>query len=96
MDFAFSAEQDEFRSVVARFVEERWPITESRALLEAGTETRPDVWKQMAGELGLQGLAVPEAHTLSLASVAICNWIASALLGIGLLWMAYASPSVPV
>ena len=61
MDFAFSAEQDEFRSVVARFVEERWPITESRALFEAGEELRPDVWKQMAGELGLQGLAVPEA-----------------------------------
>ncbi len=60
MDFAFDAEQDEFRSGVARFVAERWPITESRALLDASEETRPTVWKQMAGELGLQGLALPE------------------------------------
>ena len=60
MDFAFDAEQEEFRSVVARFVEQRWPITESRALLDGSEEIRPTVWKQMAGELGLHGLALPE------------------------------------
>ena len=61
MDFAFSEEQEEFRAVVRRFVEERWPTAEVRRLADrAGFE--PTVWKQMAAELGLQGLAIPEAH----------------------------------
>ncbi|MFM1942716.1 MAG: hypothetical protein RI897_1698, partial [Verrucomicrobiota bacterium] len=39
MDFAFSEEQDEFRAVVRRFVEERWPTAEVRRLAEqAGFE----------------------------------------------------------
>ncbi|MEB2345107.1 MAG: acyl-CoA/acyl-ACP dehydrogenase [Deltaproteobacteria bacterium] len=61
MDFAFSEEQDEFRGIVRRFVEERWPTAEVRRLAErAGFE--PAVWKQMGAELGLQGLAIPEAY----------------------------------
>ncbi|HSJ99339.1 MAG TPA: acyl-CoA dehydrogenase family protein [Myxococcota bacterium] len=61
MDFAFSEEQDEFRAVVRRFVEERWPTAEVRRLADhAGFE--PAVWKQMGAELGLQGLAIPETY----------------------------------
>jgi alkylation response protein AidB-like acyl-CoA dehydrogenase len=61
MDFAFSEEQDEFRAVVRRFVEERWPTAEVRRLADqAGFERA--VWKQMGAELGLQGLAIPEAY----------------------------------
>jgi alkylation response protein AidB-like acyl-CoA dehydrogenase len=61
MDFAFSEEQDAFRAVVRRFVEERWPIAEVRRLSETREGFDRAVWKQMAGELGLQGLAIPEA-----------------------------------
>lgn len=61
MDFAFSEEQEEFRGIVRRFVEERWPTAEVRRLAEqAGFE--PAVWKQMGAELGLQGLAIPETY----------------------------------
>jgi alkylation response protein AidB-like acyl-CoA dehydrogenase len=60
VDFAFSAEQDEFREFLARFLDERWPVAESRRLLESGERASAPVWKQMAAELGLMGLALPE------------------------------------
>jgi alkylation response protein AidB-like acyl-CoA dehydrogenase len=61
MDFAFSEEQEEFRAVVRRFLEERWPTAEVRRLAETREGFDRAVWKQMAAEIGLQGLAVPEA-----------------------------------
>lgn len=62
MNFAFSEEQDEFRELLRRFVEERWPVAETRRLAETDAGFDRAVWKQMADELGLQGLAVSEAH----------------------------------
>ncbi len=62
MNFAFSEEQEEFRELLRRFVAERWPITETRRLAETETGYEPTVWKQMAEELGLQGLVISEAH----------------------------------
>jgi alkylation response protein AidB-like acyl-CoA dehydrogenase len=61
LDFGFSDEQDEFRAVVRRFLEERWPVTEVRRLAETPEGFDRGTWKQMAAELGLQGLALPEA-----------------------------------
>jgi alkylation response protein AidB-like acyl-CoA dehydrogenase len=61
MDFAFGEEQEEFRGVVRRFVEERWATAEVRRLAETPAGFDRAVWKQMAAELGLQGLAIPEA-----------------------------------
>ena len=62
MNFAFSEEQDEFRELLRRFVSERWPVAESRRLAESERGYEPAVWTQMAEELGLQGLIVPEAY----------------------------------
>ena len=62
MDFAFSAEQDEFREMLARFIAERWPLSEERRLVDTPLGYDAAVWKQLAGELGLLGLIVPEAH----------------------------------
>jgi alkylation response protein AidB-like acyl-CoA dehydrogenase len=61
MNFAWSEEQDEFRRGVRRFVAERWPAAEVRRLAGTASGYDPGVWKQLAGELGLAGLAVPEA-----------------------------------
>jgi alkylation response protein AidB-like acyl-CoA dehydrogenase len=61
VDFAFSEEQEEFRAVVRRFVEERWPTAEVRRLAE-GAGFEGAVWKQMGAELGLLGLAIPEPY----------------------------------
>jgi alkylation response protein AidB-like acyl-CoA dehydrogenase len=62
MDFAFSDEQEEFRSTLRRFFEEMAPSTEVRRLMETSEGYDPGVWKQMAEELGLQGVHVPEAY----------------------------------
>jgi alkylation response protein AidB-like acyl-CoA dehydrogenase len=61
MDFAFSDEQDEFRAVVRRFIEERWSAADVRKLADTPGGFDRGVWKQMAEELGLHGLALPEA-----------------------------------
>ena len=60
MDFAFSEEQEAFREVLRRFGEERWSLAEVRRLLDTPEGYDRSVWKQMAEELGLQGLIVPE------------------------------------
>ena len=62
MDFAFSDEQDEFRDMVRRFLEERWSAAELRKLAETPAGFDRGTWKQMAEELGLHGLALPEAY----------------------------------
>ncbi|MCG8590543.1 MAG: acyl-CoA/acyl-ACP dehydrogenase [Proteobacteria bacterium] len=62
MDFAFSEEQDEFREMLARFLAERAPVSEARRVMESPESYDATLWKQMAGELALPGLAVPEAH----------------------------------
>ena len=58
MDFAFSEEQDEFRAMLRRFLEERWSITDVRKFAETPAGYDRGVWKQMAEELGLQGLGI--------------------------------------
>ena len=62
MDFAFSDEQEEFRSTLRRFFEEKAPSTEVRRLMETSEGYDPGVWKQMAEELGLQGIQLPEEY----------------------------------
>jgi len=62
MDFAFSDEQEEFRATLQRFFEEKAPSTEVRRLMETSEGYDPGVWKQMAEELGLQGIQLPEEY----------------------------------
>jgi len=62
MNFAFSEEQDELRQTVRRFCEDKSPSSEVRRLMETTEGYDEGVWKQMAQELGLQSLHLPEAH----------------------------------
>ena len=62
MDFAFSEEQDEFRETLQRFFEEKSASSEVRRLMETREGYDAGLWKQMAGELGLQGLHIPEDY----------------------------------
>src|SRR5262245_53263878 len=62
MNFAFSEEQEELRRTVRQFLEAKSPETEVRRLMETTEGYDPAVWKQMGQELGLQGLAIPEAY----------------------------------
>ena len=61
MNFAFSDEQEEFRSVLRRFFEEKAPPAEVRRMLAAPAGFDPALWKQMAAELGLQGVHLSES-----------------------------------
>jgi alkylation response protein AidB-like acyl-CoA dehydrogenase len=60
MNFGFSEEQDELRKMVRRFLEEKSPESEVRRLMATTEGYDPAVWSQMANELALQGLGIPE------------------------------------
>ncbi|HMD91518.1 MAG TPA: acyl-CoA dehydrogenase family protein [Trebonia sp.] len=60
MDLIFGAEHEELRTAVRRFLEHRSPEPEVRRLMETATGYDPAVWSQMAAQLGLQGLIIPE------------------------------------
>ena len=60
MNFAFTEEQDELRSSVRRFLDDKSSSPEVRRLMETTDGYDPAVWDQMANQLGLQGLAIPE------------------------------------
>jgi alkylation response protein AidB-like acyl-CoA dehydrogenase len=62
VNFAFSEEQEELRKSVRRFLEDKSASAEVRRLMETTEGYDPAVWSQMAQQLGLQGLAIPEEY----------------------------------
>ncbi|HEU5470738.1 MAG TPA: acyl-CoA dehydrogenase family protein [Actinophytocola sp.] len=56
----FTPEHDELRRSVRRFLEAKSPSAAVRALMADETGYDTEVWKQMANQLGLQGIAIPE------------------------------------
>src|ERR1700694_5466142 len=62
MNFAFSEEQEELRRTVRQFMEAKSPESEVRRLMETTEGYDPAVWTQMAQELGLPSLHLPEKH----------------------------------
>ncbi len=62
MNFAFSEEQEELRRITRQFLESKSPEAEVRRLMETTEGYDPAVWSQMANELGLQSLTIPEEY----------------------------------
>jgi len=62
MSMTFTEEQDEFRENVRRFLEQKSSSADVRRLMETDEGYDPAVWRQMAVQLGLQGLALPEEY----------------------------------
>ena len=60
MNFAFTEEQDELRNSVRKFLERKSASAAVRELMETTEGYDKAVWDQMANQLGLQGLAIPE------------------------------------
>ena len=60
MNFAFSEEQEELRKMVRSFLEAKSSETAVREQMETENGYDAAVWSQMAGEMALQGLAIPE------------------------------------
>ena len=61
MELIHTDEQEQLRSSLRKFFEDKSPTSEVRRLMAEGTYDKT-VWKQMADQLGLQGLAIPEAY----------------------------------
>jgi alkylation response protein AidB-like acyl-CoA dehydrogenase len=62
MNFAFSEEQQELRNSVRRFLEDKSPISNVRKVMETESGVDEVLWTQAAEQLGLCGIAIPEAY----------------------------------
>src|SRR6202046_1630343 len=60
MNFAFSDEKEELRTAVHRFLGEKSPESEVRRRMDTPDGYAPGVWSQMADQMGLQSLTIPE------------------------------------
>lgn len=60
-DFNLSPEQVEFRDTLRRFFEANAPMTETRRVMASGEGISSALWEKAGSELGLVGLAIPEA-----------------------------------
>jgi alkylation response protein AidB-like acyl-CoA dehydrogenase len=60
MNFAFSEEQEELRRIVRQFLDDKSDEQAVRALMATEKGFDDAVWRQMADQMGLQGLIVPE------------------------------------
>ncbi len=62
MILGVSAEQEELRASVRRFLADRVPIAAVRTLMDGADGGDPAVWEMAGKQLGLQGIAIPEEY----------------------------------
>jgi alkylation response protein AidB-like acyl-CoA dehydrogenase len=62
MQYSFTSEQEEFRSVLRRFLEEKSPPTVVRRLMETEAGWERERWREINQLLGLTGVHIPEAY----------------------------------
>ena len=62
MQTEFTEEQESFRDVVARFLQDKSQPTAIRKVMETDEGYDPAVWRQICSELGLTGTHFPEAY----------------------------------
>jgi alkylation response protein AidB-like acyl-CoA dehydrogenase len=62
VSFVPTEEQEELRATVRRFLEDRAPMTAVRRLMDTPAGYDGEVWSRMGGQLGLQGLQIPEVY----------------------------------
>jgi alkylation response protein AidB-like acyl-CoA dehydrogenase len=62
MQFSFTSEQEEFRSVLRRFLEDKSPPAVVRRLMETETGWERESWRELNQLLGLTAVHIPEAY----------------------------------
>ncbi len=62
MQFSFTSEQEEFRSVLRRFLEEKSPPIVVRRLMETEAGWDRESWRELNQQLGLTAVHIPEAY----------------------------------
>ena len=93
IQFAFTDEQQQFRSAILRFLHDKSPTTEVRHLMATAEGYDPAVWRQLSDELGLPGIHLPEQYGgAGFGMVELC--IVTEELGRALLCAPYFSTAV--
>lgn len=93
VQFAFTNEQEQFRSALRRFLNDKSPTTEVRRLMATAEGYNPDVWRQLSAELALPGIQIPEQYGgAGFGMVELC--IVTEELGRALLCAPYFSTTV--
>src|SRR5271168_2895623 len=91
--FAFTDEQEQFRSTLRRFLNDKSPTTEVRRLMVTAEGYNPEVWRQLSDELALPGIQIPEQYGgAGFGMVELC--IVAEELGRSLLCAPYFSTAV--
>lgn len=62
MEFSFTGEQEEFRSVLRRFLEEKSPPAVVRRLMATDEGWERSGWRDLNAQLGLTAVHIPEAY----------------------------------
>jgi alkylation response protein AidB-like acyl-CoA dehydrogenase len=62
MQFSFTSEQEEFRSVLRRFLEEKSPPGVVRRLMETEAGWERESWRALNQQLGLTAVHIPEVY----------------------------------
>src|SRR5438477_11757330 len=62
IQFAFTDEQEQFRTAIRRFLDDKSPTTEVRRLMATAEGYDPAVWRQLSEELALPGIHIPEQY----------------------------------
>lgn len=93
IQFAFTDEQEQFRSAIRRFLNDKSPTTEVRRLMVTPEGYDPAVWRQLSDELALPGIHLPEQYGgAGFGMVELC--IVTEELGRALLCAPYFSTAV--
>jgi len=62
MQFTFTEEQEQFRTIIQRFLTDKSPTTEVRRLMATDDGYDLAVWQALSTELGLPAIHIPEAY----------------------------------
>jgi alkylation response protein AidB-like acyl-CoA dehydrogenase len=62
MQFSFSEEQEEFRTILRRFLADKSPTSEVRKWMAEDEGFDREVWRQLSQDLGLPGVHIPEDY----------------------------------
>ena len=93
VQFAFTDEQEQFRSALRRFLKDKSPATEVRRLMATADGYDRQVWRQLSEELALPGIHIPEQYGgAGFGMVELC--IVTEELGRALLCAPYFSTAV--
>jgi alkylation response protein AidB-like acyl-CoA dehydrogenase len=93
IQFAFTDEQEQFRSAIRRFLTDKSPTTEVRRLMGTAEGYDPAIWRRLSDDLALPGIHIPEQYGgAGFGMVELC--IVTEELGRALLCAPYFSTAV--